>query len=136
MLGLRCCTWAFSSCREWGLLSSVALGLLIVVVSLAEHRLLAHAVSVLKLQGLISCSLQALEQCRLWEFWCVDLVTLWHVESSQTRNQTQVPCVGRQMLIYCATTLTFWRMSLCSACLYKEIFNFSGSNQLFYISQI
>ena len=39
-LGLRCCTWALSSCGERGLLFVVVRGLLIVVVSLVEeHRL-------------------------------------------------------------------------------------------------
>ena len=28
VLRLRCCTWAFSSCNEWGLLFVVVLGLL------------------------------------------------------------------------------------------------------------
>ena len=38
VLGLRCCTWAFSSFRERGLLFVVVHGLLIVVASLvAEH---------------------------------------------------------------------------------------------------
>ena len=40
VLGLHCCTWAFSSCGEWGLLFIVVHGLLMVVTSLpAEHRL-------------------------------------------------------------------------------------------------
>ena len=39
-LGLRCSTWAFSSCGEWGLLFVAVCRLLIVVASLvAEHRL-------------------------------------------------------------------------------------------------
>ena len=39
-LGLRCCTQAFSSCGEWGLLFLVVRGLLIAVASLvAEHGL-------------------------------------------------------------------------------------------------
>ena len=39
-LGLRCCTWAFSSCGEWGLLFVAVHGLLIAVASLvAEHGL-------------------------------------------------------------------------------------------------
>ena len=39
-LGLRCCTRAFSSCGEQGLLFVAVRGLLIVVASLvAEHRL-------------------------------------------------------------------------------------------------
>ena len=33
-LGLYCCTWAFSSCRKWGLLFTTVLGPLIVVASL------------------------------------------------------------------------------------------------------
>ena len=40
VLGLYCCTWAFSSCGEWGLLFLVVCRLLFAVVSLvAEHRL-------------------------------------------------------------------------------------------------
>ena len=40
VLGLRCCTWAFSSCGEWGLLFVAVRGLLIAVASLAaEHGL-------------------------------------------------------------------------------------------------
>ena len=39
-LGLRCCTWAFSSCGEQGLLFVVVHGLLIAVACLvAEHGL-------------------------------------------------------------------------------------------------
>ena len=39
-LGLRCCTWAFSSCGEWGLLFIAVHGLLIEAASLvAEHGL-------------------------------------------------------------------------------------------------
>ena len=40
LLGLRCCTRAFSSCGEWGLLFVAVHGLLIAVASLvAEHVL-------------------------------------------------------------------------------------------------
>ena len=39
-LGLRCLVWAFSSCRERGLLFVAVRGLLVLVASLvAEHRL-------------------------------------------------------------------------------------------------
>ena len=40
VLGLRCCTWAFSSCGEWGLLFVAVCRLLTAVASLvAEHGL-------------------------------------------------------------------------------------------------
>ena len=43
VFGLRCCTRAFSSCGEWGLLFVVVRGLLIAVASLVvEHGLWAH----------------------------------------------------------------------------------------------
>ena len=62
VLGLRCCTQAFSSCSKWGLLFVVELGLLIAVASLvAEHGLQAcglqqlwHAGSVAVAHGLQS----------------------------------------------------------------------------------
>ena len=31
------------------------------------------------------------------------LAALWHMGSSWTRDQTHVPCIGRQILIYCTT---------------------------------
>ena len=37
-LGLHCCTQAFSSCSEWGLLFVVVRGLLIAVASLVEEH--------------------------------------------------------------------------------------------------
>ena len=40
VLGLRCCTQAFSNCSKWGLLFVMVRGLLIVMGSLvAEHGL-------------------------------------------------------------------------------------------------
>ena len=33
-----------------------------------------------------------------WQLWHMGLVALWHVGSSQTRDQTHVPCIGRQIL--------------------------------------
>ena len=36
-LGLRCCTWAFSSCGKWGLLFVAVRGLLVVVSLVEEH---------------------------------------------------------------------------------------------------
>ena len=51
-LGLRCCTRAFSSCSERGLLFIAVRGLLIAVASLVvEHGLQAH--------GLSSCGTRA-----------------------------------------------------------------------------
>ena len=66
-LGLCCCTRAFSSCGERGLLFVVVHGLLIEVASLvAEHGLWALGVwaSVVVVRGLSSCGSRALE-CRL-----------------------------------------------------------------------
>ena len=78
VLGLHCCTWVFSSCGEQGLPFIVVCELLTAVASLvAEHGLqqLQHAVS----------------------------VSLQHVESSWTWDQTHVPCIGRQIPIHCTT---------------------------------
>ena len=36
--------------------------------------------------------------------WCSDLVSLWHVGSSQTRDGTHVPCAGGWILAHCATS--------------------------------
>ena len=54
-----------------------------------------------------SCSTQ------VQQLWCTGLVAPRHVGSSQTRDQTRVPCIGRQILNHCATRevpipLEFW----------------------------
>ena len=43
--------------------------------------------------------------CHTWaqSSWRMGLATPWHVESSNTRDQTYVPCIGRWTLIYLAT---------------------------------
>ena len=35
--------------------------------------------------------------------WCTGLVAPQHVGSSQTRDRTCVPCIGRRILNHCAT---------------------------------
>ena len=43
--------------------------------------------------------------CGMWaqQSWHTGLVAPWHVGSSQTRAQTRVPWIGRQILNHCAT---------------------------------
>ena len=55
MSGLRCCTRAFSSCGEWGLLFLAARGLLIAVASPVWSTGFRRAGSVVVAHGL-SCS--------------------------------------------------------------------------------
>lgn len=38
------------------------------------------------------------------QLWCMDLEAPWHVESSQTKDQTRAPSTGRGILIHCVTT--------------------------------
>ena len=71
--------WAFSSCGEWGLLSSSG----------------CTGFSLL-LQGTGSGYAG-------YELWRTGSVALRHVESSWTRDGTCVLCTGRQILIYCTT---------------------------------
>ena len=75
VLSLRCCTQAFSSCGEQGLLLFWSMGSRCV--------------------GFSSWGSWAL-QCGLSRH--MDLVAPWHVGSSQTRDRTHVPCIGRQIL--------------------------------------
>ena len=72
MLGLRCCTQAFSSCGERGLLFIVVHRLLVAVVSLVccRARALGAWVSVVVARGLSSGGSWALEHrlssCGAW----------------------------------------------------------------------
>ena len=92
VLGLRCCVQAFSSCGKRGLLFDAVRGLLIAVVSLLlEHRLQAHGLWQLWLAG---CRAQA------QQLWRMALAAPRHVGSSQTRDRTSVPCIGRWILLF------------------------------------
>ena len=89
-LVLHCCLWAFSGCGKWGQLFTAVHGLLIVVTSfVAKHRLQSSQASVVVASGLTSCSSPALE------FWYIGLIAPWHMESSQTWDQTHIPCTAR-----------------------------------------
>ena len=44
----------------------------------------------------------------------------WHVESSPTRDQTFVPCAGRQILLHCATREVPDEISKCSIFILRE----------------
>ena len=105
-LGLCCCTWAFSSCGEQGLLFGAVHGLLIAVASLvAEHGLQARGLQQLQHTGSVvaACGPQSaqasvvvvcgLSSCGTWaqqwgltgsraqaqQLWCRCLVAPWHV---------------------------------------------------------
>jgi len=52
------------------------------------------------LGGLSCCGARALE--------LMGLVAVWHVESSQTRDRTHVPCIDRQIPIQCTTRKVWW----------------------------
>ena len=88
-LGLHCCTWAFSNYFEQGLLLLQSTG--------SRHP------------GFSSCSTRTQQlwltgsRAQAQQLWCTGLVALWHVESSRTRAQTRVPCIGRRILNHCTT---------------------------------
>jgi len=75
MLGLRCYTWAFSSYGDEGSSLLWCVG----------HCGGCSCCGVLALGVQASCSAPR------------------HVESSQTRDRTSVPCIARQILIHCTT---------------------------------
>ena len=62
-LGLRCCSWAFSSCSKQSLLFLSVRGPLITVAfPVAEHRLQGTRASVVVAHGLSRCGSRALER--------------------------------------------------------------------------
>ena len=62
VLGLRCCTRAFSSCGERGLLLAAMRGLIAVASLCGRARALGTGASVVVARGLSSCGLWALER--------------------------------------------------------------------------
>ena len=73
------CSLSSCDCCLWGLRASVAVA-----------------------QGLVSCGRQALEQVG-FSVVCMNLLALWHVESSQTRDSTHVPCIDQSIHIHSIT---------------------------------
>ena len=104
-LGLHCCARVFSSCCERGLLFIAVRGLLIgwllLFQSMGSRR-----------TGSSSCGAWAQSlwltgsRAQAQQLWRTGLVAPWHVESSQTRARTCVPCIGRWILNHCATRET------------------------------
>ena len=89
-LGLLCCTQAFSSCGEQGLLFVAVCRLLIAVASLvAEHGS--------RRTGFSSCGTWAQQlwlagsRAQAQQLWHMGSVALRHVGSSQTRARSHVP---------------------------------------------
>ena len=96
-LYLCCYALAFSYCGEWAysLLWSREFSLWWPLLCVA--RALPVRVSVVAAQWLSSCN--------LWNLglWHMSLVAPHAVESSWTRDRTQVPCIAGQILIHCTT---------------------------------
>ena len=83
VLGLRCCSRTLSSCREQGLLFIAMHGPPTAVATpAAEHGLQARRPQQLQHMGSVAPQ---------------------HVGSSQAKDRTHVPCIGRRTLNHCAT---------------------------------
>ena len=102
LVNLCCCMRALSTCSEQRLLFIAVHGLLIAVAALvAEYGLQGSWASVVGVQGLSSFSSLAL----VWiqQLWCTGSIAPQHVGSFWCRDQTCVPCIGRQTLNHWAT---------------------------------
>ena len=92
----------FSSCREWGLLSSCDAQTSHCSGVSCTAQALGTQPSVTVTQGLISCGSQALE-CMSSVVVVYGLSCLQHVEFSWPSDQTCVSYTGRQIPIDCTT---------------------------------
>ena len=109
---LRCCTRAFSSCGERGLLFVAVRRLLIAVASLVAEPGSRRA-------GPRRCSAWAQQlqltgsRAQAQQLWCTGPVAPRHAGSSRTRARTRVPCIGRRTPNHCATgeapSYEFWK---------------------------
>ena len=77
VLGPHCCVQAFSNCQEQGLLSRCG---------------------VWASPGGFSCCRAQAVGAQAQQLWCMGSVALWRVRSSDTRDQTSVPCFARGIL--------------------------------------
>jgi hypothetical protein len=76
-LGPHCCVQAFSNCQDQGPLSSCG---------------------VWASPGGFSCCRARTLDAQAQQLWHMGSVALWHVRSSQIRDQTSVPCFARGIL--------------------------------------
>ena len=90
MLGLHCCSQAFSSCGKQRLLFVEVHGFSLMWLLLLQAQAPGAGASVVA-----SCGLS---RCGAWA-----LVALKHEESSWTRERTFVSCIGRWIPILCIT---------------------------------
>ena len=88
-VGLGCAGWAFFSYDEWTALQLWCLGFSLLWLLLLQSSGSRHS-----LQYLRHTDSRAPSQ----KLWCMGFVAPRHVGSSWTRNQTHVPCIGRQIL--------------------------------------
>ena len=107
VLGLRCCTQAFSSFREQG----AALWLRLQGCSVVA----APGLLLLWRMGSRACELQKVHLVGpgACAYWHTSSVAPLHVESSWTRDGTHVPCIGRWILNH-------WTSREVLRCLVKE----------------
>ena len=94
--GLWCCARTFSSVTVRLVWLSLEQGLLCCSVRASWWFLLSWSTG-FKSSEFSSCSSWA------QYLWHTDLVAPLHVESSQKRDRTPVPCIGKQILIHCTT---------------------------------
>ena len=93
--GSSCCARAFSSGSGWGLLFSCGVQPSLAVASLVdEHRLRGAWASAAVVWGPYSVGSVVVEH---------GLSCSWNMESSQTRDWTCWPCIGRQILSHWTT---------------------------------
>ena len=104
--GLHCCTQAFASCGEWGLLFAKVCRLFILVASLAEeHRFCAIWVSVVVAWGLQSTRLSCPEASGIFSDQGIELVSLVLQGGFLTTGPPGKPSYGRLFKALSATNL-------------------------------
>ena len=104
----------FSSYCEQGASFIAVHELLVAVASRCRAQALGARGSVVVAHGLSSCGLHAPE-LRLLSFWYMGLAIPLPVDTSQTRDQTHILCIGRWILIHYTTreVLSFLSVVVC-----------------------
>ena len=104
LLGLCCCTWAFSSCDVEGLLFDTVHGIFIAVASLVvEHRLQVLGLQQLQRTGsvVVAHELSFSMACEVF----------------LDRDRTYVRCIGSWILIHCVTREVLFKTFYLQKCL-------------------
>ena len=132
MLGLRCCAWSFSSCGEWGLLSSCSAGLLIEGFSCCEAQAPGAQPSVVAVNGFSGFGSQAQ---LFYDMWNLPAPGIKPIPLALVGGFLSTVSSGKSLFFFFMIELAIWGL-LCFHIYFRIIFSVSVKHAIGILTQI